>query len=1049
MAISFLTQAQRDSIVELYIAYFNRAPEAAGLNSWSSVMMADMNAGKTATEALKGIANQFYAAGVQYNIYSSAQTVESFITTAYANALGRTSVDAAGMTYWTAKLVSGDVSRGEFVQTLIKDAKAFAGDATWGWVSTYMANRVAVGNAFADNSAGLTGAAAIAAGSTALSGVTAALAQAGQTAAQAVAAFNTPAAVTGQTFTLTASTTTPDDITGTAAADTFTASLGRLQDADALNGAGGNDVLNARLGATVTSVIASIETLNIEATSAASLEGANITGATNVNVTGGNTLTYLKQDGEAFSVAGAGTGLTVSTALTDSSTNAITVTLGAGKLGSVTVGDKATTDYEIVNLIVAGVGSATLVEADSGNNTESFADTGDKIVVTGSGDYTLNIASALLGEHATTAVNAVIDAAGHTGKLTIDLGTVTAAVVSAKTWTGVDVIALGLETNADILSNVASGTEVVIKGSSAAGDILSVTPNGTGTTDTLTITLNAPVAGAVVDISGVVVDGFETTTINSTGTNTSSATVVNVVDDVAGTTTDIKLIITGDKKLIATGIESTFTNITVTNTVGSDLTVDAGGALTYTGGAVADRLELDTIADLTAADTLVGGDGRDTLAFSAVADSATFSAAQKARVSSFEILEYTGTQDLTTGDAAHTIDVSDFSSIDTVRFVGALTTDAVDILTIKANDGVKVVFGDAVAITTTYIDIQVKDAGNAGTNNTVTVALEKESAGAALSVDGWNIGGVENQVIEVKGVMATSDIITVDAIKGAQLQTLTIKSTSGVDATTGLAKVAETIAITAVDTTLMHTLDATAATGAVTFVDISAFIATGATLKGGSAVDTFTGGVGSDVIQGNAGADILNGDTGNDNIDGGAGADNINGDVGADVLTGGTGKDIFVVDATESTVAAMDSVTDFKALAADQDFDTLDLTSTTVQANVAIGSATDAKAATSETDTAVGAYIASGIIKLTGADAANVDTFAEWIAVAELMLNAGATADSTGIAAFEFSGSTYVVREAYTHAGTASVTDTVIKLVGVTGITGISGTEATNVIDIG
>ena len=31
MAINFVTQAQRDSLVELYVGYFNRAPEAAGL----------------------------------------------------------------------------------------------------------------------------------------------------------------------------------------------------------------------------------------------------------------------------------------------------------------------------------------------------------------------------------------------------------------------------------------------------------------------------------------------------------------------------------------------------------------------------------------------------------------------------------------------------------------------------------------------------------------------------------------------------------------------------------------------------------------------------------------------------------------------------------------------------------------------------------------------------------------------------------------------------------------------------------------------------------
>jgi len=839
-------------------------------------------------------------------------------------------------------------------------------------------------------------------------------------------------------------------LVGTSADELFTASLGRLQTADSIDGAGGADVLTARLGATVTSVIANVETLNIEATSTASLDGANITGATNVNVTGGSTLTYLAQDGEAFSVAGAGTGLTVTRTATDTSADAITVTLGEGKLGSVTLGDKHTTDYETVNLVVAASGSATLVEADSGANTESFADTGDKIVVSGTGDYTLAIASALLGENATAGSEAdgVIDATNHTGKLTVDLGTLIADNVSAKSWDGVDVIALGLQTTTDVLSNVASGTEVVVKGSSAAGDLLTVKTDSTAATDTLTVTLKNPTAGSAVDIAGIVADGFETLTINSTGTDSSSTVVKNVIDDIAGTTTDKNLIFAGDKKITATGIEATYTNIQVTNSAGSDLTVDVGGALSYTAGDVVDRLELDTIADLTAADTLAGGTGRDTLAFSALANSATFSAAQKARVSGFEILEFTGAQDLTVVNAAQTIDVTDFSDIDTVGFVGAVTTDAVDILTIKGNDGLKVSFGGALAITTTYVQVEIKDSADAGTNNTFTAALDTESAGAALSVDGWTIDNVENQIIEVKGVMATSDIITVDAIEGAQLQTITINSTAGVDAVTGLAKVAETLAITAVESTTVNLLDATAMTGAVTFTDTSAFSATGATLKGGSAVDRFTGGVGADVIQGNKGNDILNGHLGNDNIDGGAGSDNINGDVGADTLTGGADKDVFVVDKTESTEAAMDTITDFAALAADQDFDTLDLTNITLQGNVVIGSATDVKAATTETDTDVKAYITSGIMKLTGAEASNVDTLAEWIDVAELMLNAGAAGDAVALLAFKFGGDTYVVGETYTHATTSSVTDQVVKLTGVVDITALSTTEAANVIHL-
>jgi hypothetical protein len=856
---------------------------------------------------------------------------------------------------------------------------------------------------------------------------------------------------------LTASTTTPDDFTGTSTADTFTASLGRLQSDDALNGAGGNDVLNARLGATVTPVIANIETLNIEATSAASLDGANITGATNVNVTGGNTLTYLKQDGEAFSVAGEGTGLTVSTALTDSSTNAITVTLGAGKLGSVTVGDKQTTDYEIVNLIVAGVGSATLVEADSGANTESFAETGDKIVVTGSGDYELAIAHALLGANATanSQTAATIDASGHTGKLTLDIGTDnTVDNISAEKWTGVDVIKIKTgSSDTDIITKVASGIEVVVNDQEAVDNTLTVAPNGSATTDALTITLNHKTAGSKIDLTGLVVDGFEDFTLNSTGTDSSSTVVANVIDDIAGTTSDTKLTIAGNKKLTATGIESTFTNITVTNTVGTDLTVDAGGALKFTGGSGSDRLELANIADITSADVLKGEGGTDTLALTDanLLETPAFSAAQIAAISGFEVLEFEGAQDLTAaGAGTDTIDM-DAIGINVLKTTGAVTTDANDLLAIKAKDGFKWVMGGALAINTTYVDIQIVDAANAGTNNTVTVALERESAGAALSVDGWTIANVENQIIEVKGEMEANDIITIDQINGAQLSTITIKSTAGNNSTTGVAKVAETLAITAVQTTMATLLDATAMTGAVTFTDISAFSALGATLKGGSAVDTFTAGVGADVIEGNAGNDVLNGDEGNDNINGGAGDDNINGDVGADTLTGGTGKDVYVFDDNESTEAAMDQITDFSAAAADQSFDTLDLVGTTVT-SITLANAISITGATTETETgALAAYAVNGIIKLSGTEAANVNTLSEWIDVAEILAAAQIVDDAdteSSTLAFEFNGSTYVLQGDDGDAEATYATEMIVKLVGVTGITAISGTEAANTIDI-
>lgn len=243
----FLTDTQINSVYELYIGYFNRAPEAGGLNYWSNYYLGQVNAGKTDAAIQKDIANQFYSAAVQYNIYSAGTPVEDFIKASYLNALGRDSVDPAGNTYWKAKLESGEVSRGEFVQKLVSDAKGFANDATYGWVSKYLDNRMAVAKAFAAANT-TTGDAAITAGKAALSAVTPAAVQAGQSTTEALAAAGFGGTSNaGNTFTLTNGV----DI---ATSNVFNARKGwtpggtdqvnTLNDDDILTGTGTNPTLN-------------------------------------------------------------------------------------------------------------------------------------------------------------------------------------------------------------------------------------------------------------------------------------------------------------------------------------------------------------------------------------------------------------------------------------------------------------------------------------------------------------------------------------------------------------------------------------------------------------------------------------------------------------------------------------------------------------------------------------------------------------------------------------------------------------------------------------
>jgi hypothetical protein len=215
---------------------------------------------------------------------------------------------------------------------------------------------------------------------------------------------------------------------------------------------------------------------------------------------------------------------------------------------------------------------------------------------------------------------------------------------------------------------------------------------------------------------------------------------------------------------------------------------------------------------------------------------------------------------------------------------------------------------------------------------------------------------------------------------------------------------------------------------------------------------------GADTITGGAGADVLKGAAGNDSIDGGAGADNIDGEEGADTITGGAGDNVFIVADGQSTEATMDIFKDFTAGAADADFDTLDITlaADLVFNTVAIASAHDVTNHTTETETGtVGAYITNGVIQLTGTQTSTVDTLAEWIDIAEDVAvngyvdNGGNDAGAeTVVAAFEFSGNTYVVMGDDGDSDNTYATEIVVMLEGTTGIEAISATEALNTIHV-
>ena len=139
---------QLKTLLELYVGFFNRIPEASGVKYWIDQL-------KT-TGDLAGIANQFYAAGVQFSDltgYSASMTTAQFITKVYANVLGRsgaTAPDTSEISFWASYLgVSGN-TQGSMVLKMISDTHAnFTNHPVFGFVASLLTNKSTVANVFA------------------------------------------------------------------------------------------------------------------------------------------------------------------------------------------------------------------------------------------------------------------------------------------------------------------------------------------------------------------------------------------------------------------------------------------------------------------------------------------------------------------------------------------------------------------------------------------------------------------------------------------------------------------------------------------------------------------------------------------------------------------------------------------------------------------------------------------------------------------------------------------------------------------------------------
>lgn len=455
-----------DQITELYVGYFNRAPDPAGLNFW----VAHYNAlGKTPA-ALAGIANSFSQVPEATNLYGflSAPLIgspTSFLASVYLNLFNRV-IDAPGSAFWAGQLALPGAIVGQVIINIISGAQ---GDD-----ALVVANKTAVGVAFTQALVNNNAAFNLTTAQSAFVGVT----KDPATATAKILANNgvivaTAGSAGGSTFTLTAGA---DNIVGTTGGDTINAVIDAVTAAnttlsvlDNINGSTGIDTLAVTtVGAAAVpglGVISGIENLSIRHTTGTGTAAVvTATGFDQVIATSIGDLTINGlASGKAFTANGA-TGAPIilqnyAAAGAAGVTNLIGSTLGVVTLtntASLTINTSGTASTTGL-LDVGGAATALTINAAANLTTAGFAGSAALATITVSGAATNVNLGALV------AATKTVNASGLTaGGMTVTLNATPAAGFTFTGGAGADTITTGSVLVAGMLVDAGAGTDTLV-----------------------------------------------------------------------------------------------------------------------------------------------------------------------------------------------------------------------------------------------------------------------------------------------------------------------------------------------------------------------------------------------------------------------------------------------------------------------------------------------------------------------------------------------------------------------------------------------------------
>lgn len=478
-----------EAVQKLYVAYFSRPADAAGLAYWEGVVAAQ-NGSTAAVSAA-------FAGSQEYKDTFAGQSAYQIINTIYMNLFGRPA-EAAALTFWGQGLLNNAFTIDAAVTTI-------AGAAVGTDLTAYN-SKVSAATSFTaalDTPAEMIGYSGTAANNAAKTWLTtvvnadtlaAAIAPAAL-AATVIAVTNPP--IVGGTFSL---TTGVDTLPGTSANDTFNAlsvnasgAAETLTAFDAIDGAAGNDTLNIYTTATENEaapanlVVTNVETVNVYNTAAAAALGdaSKFTGVTNLNQIGANaaavtnlaTTTTAGFDGTTsnISVSGNSSAASVSVSLKGVSDGSI-VTLGGAKLAGVNL-TGTLVDGADVNTSV----DSLAVQATAGTDVTSFtinsAISATVVVNNGNKTVTTIDASTSTGAITNNAGVGVTTLRGGSAGDTLSISTTTVAAA-----TGVTAVSALVDGGAgnDAIEVKTTGNGATTVEGGAGDDTVVITTRGTG-----------------------------------------------------------------------------------------------------------------------------------------------------------------------------------------------------------------------------------------------------------------------------------------------------------------------------------------------------------------------------------------------------------------------------------------------------------------------------------------------------------------------------------------------------------------------------------------